>query len=179
MGSSGIRILTSSEIRRFYTLYPTNNLFTIQEYAASYWCLTISTPANNSSRVPNICNKQTITNKNGSGSGRSSISILVIFRFQKFRVGMRICISCGKRIDFAWALLFFIFSKLKNTSLKDQTGIWIRSYKPIADLVSEMNFGWLIKLLNKFCLTYSAARAPPWPESLKQESCNYLHFFSR
>lgn len=33
----------------------------------------------------------------------------------------------------------------------------------IADLVSEMNFGWLIKLLNRFFLTYSAARAPPWP----------------
>lgn len=31
----------------------------------------------------------------------------------------------------------------------------------IADLVSEINFGCLIRLLKRFCLTYSAARAPP------------------
>ena len=59
--------------------------------------LTISTPAYNSSGIPNISNKQTVSNKNGSGSSWSSISVLIIFRFQKFRVGMIICISCEEK----------------------------------------------------------------------------------
>ena len=36
-------------------------------------------------------------------------------------------------------------------------------HKPIADLVSEMNFGCLMRLLKRWCFTYSAARAPPCP----------------
>lgn len=59
--------------------------------------LTISTPTYNSSWVPNICDEQTVTNENCSGSSWSSISVLIMFRFQKFRVGMRIRISCRKR----------------------------------------------------------------------------------
>jgi len=35
-----------------------------------------------------------------------------------------------------------------------------------------MNFGCLIKLLKRCCLTYSAARTPPWPT----ETQNYAHF---
>ncbi|MCI38618.1 hypothetical protein A2U01_0059846, partial [Trifolium medium] len=60
-----------------YTLDATKNVFTILEHAAT--SLTVSAPAYNSSGVPNICNNQTVTNKNGSGSSRSSISVLIIF----------------------------------------------------------------------------------------------------
>jgi len=67
------------------------------------------------------------------------------------------------------------YIKLEDIRLGDHDAMsWEGNYRPIADLVSEMNFGCVIKLLNRFCLTYSAARAPPWPESFKKESCGYI-----
>lgn len=55
-------------------------------------------------------------------------------------------------------------NKINKIKTRKHILMWEQGQAPIADLVSEMNFGCLIKLLNRFCLTYSAARAPPWPE---------------
>jgi len=91
---------------------------------------------------------------------------------------MIICISCEeKQFGRRKRRLFSEFIKLEIRLRDYDARSWVGNYRPIADLVSEMNFGCLIKLLNRFCLTYSAARAPPWPESFKKKSYRYiLHF---
>lgn len=40
---------------------------------------------------------------------------------------------------------------------------------PIANFVSEIKFGCLMRLLKRFCLTYSAALAPPCPKIEKEK----------
>ena len=62
--------------------------------------LTVTTPANDSSGISNISDEQTITNKNSCRSSWSSIPVLIIFWFQKFRVCVIVSINCRKREQF-------------------------------------------------------------------------------
>ena len=128
--------------------------------------LTLSSFTNNSSRISNICNKQTVTYNDSCWGSWASISSLTAVSFKKFWICLVVSFGCSKIIE------GYQDHHIAITQCTSRKSTIVNMNTPIAALVSVMNFGCLIKLLKRCCLTYSAALTPPWPTT---ETENHAH----